>query len=256
MALESARRLEQCCQAGGLFHRQRGADRREDPAFLGLSAAASRRHLGRWQWLVPFDRRRPAILLEEQSVSDQSLYGRRRLAAPAMGHDRSGRQDGRQCHQDRLGQPLRHTLLRPVLDGRTGAVLRRDQQGRWQTFPMGAIPDGKGGTPTAQADELEDPGAIPAHLDDAVVQYLRHAWRAGQAQLRGICDQRTLYRNRVSRRPVHRHRQAPAQPRADHYLALLGGPMARRFRPGLWPRRSDRIRLLFQLRRDARVCPP
>src|SRR6202044_2259911 len=84
MALEPARRVEQCGPAGGLLHWQRGADRREDTPLLGLPAAPSRRNRGRRQRLVPFDRRRPDILLEKQSLPDQSLYRRGGLAAPAM----------------------------------------------------------------------------------------------------------------------------------------------------------------------------
>ena len=50
---------------------------RADSAFLGLSAAPSRRHRRRWQRLVPVDRWRFEILLEEQSLPDESLHGRR-----------------------------------------------------------------------------------------------------------------------------------------------------------------------------------
>ena len=125
-------------------------------------------------------------------------------------------------------------------------------KGAWQTFPMGTITDGKGGTPTLKLMSWKIP-----------VRYLR-IWMtessntcdthgaAGPAQLRGIRDQRTLYRNLVGGRPVHRHRQAPAEPAADHHLAFLGGPVARGLRPGLWQRRPDRIRFLLQLRGDAR----
>ena len=227
----------------GYFTGQRGTDRREDSPLLGVPASASRRHGGRWQRLVPLDRWRSEILLEEQSLPDQSLHRRGRFAASAMGHDRSGRQGGRQCHQDRLGRPLRQALLRAVLDGRTGALLRRDQQGRLADLPHGHDHRRQGRNSHAEAGELEDPGAIPAHLDDGIVQHLRHARRRGPAQLRGICDQRTLYRDRVRRRPVHRHRQAPAEPAADHHLALVGGSVARRFRPRLRKRatRSDSI---------------
>ena len=51
------------------------------------------------------------------------VHRRRRFAASAMGHDRFGRQGGRQRHQDRLGRSLRHALLRAVLDRRAGAIL-------------------------------------------------------------------------------------------------------------------------------------
>ena len=125
-------------------------------------------------------------------------------------------------------------------------------KGAWQTFPMGTIAGRQGRHAHAEADELDDSRALPAHLDDGIVQHLRHARRAGQAQLRGVRDQRTLHRHRLGRRPVHRHRQAPAQPAADHHLAFLGGSVARRDRPRLRTRRPDRTRFLLQLRRDAR----
>ena len=125
-------------------------------------------------------------------------------------------------------------------------------KGAWQTFPMGTIADGKGGTPTLKLMSWNIP-----------VRYLR-IWMtessntcdthgaAGQAQLRGIRDQRAVRRDRLRRRPVHRRRQAPAQPPADHHLAVLGGPVACGIRSRLRPGRSDRAGFLLQLRRDAR----
>ena len=85
-------------------------------------------------------------------------------------------------------------------------------KGAWQTFPMGTITDGKGGTPTLEAGELEDPGAVPAHLDDGIVQHLRHARRRRiQRNCVGYAINE-LYIGTVSgRRPVHRCRQAPAR---------------------------------------------
>ena len=121
VALESARHVEQRGQTGGLFHRQRGADQREDPTLLGIPAAASRRHDGRRQRLVAPDRWRPQVVLEEQSLPDQDIHRRRRFAAPAVGHDRPRRESRYQRHPDRLGRSLRQTLLRPVLDGRAGS---------------------------------------------------------------------------------------------------------------------------------------
>ena len=49
----------------------------------------------------------------------------------------------------------------------------------------------------AEADELDDSRAIPAHLDDGIVQHLRHARRRGQAQLPRVRHQRTVRRHRV-----------------------------------------------------------
>jgi hypothetical protein len=44
-------------------------------------------------------------------------------------------------------------------------------KGAWQTFPMGTITDGKGGTPTLKLVSWEDPGAVSSHLDDGIVQH-------------------------------------------------------------------------------------
>src|SRR5277367_4905335 len=84
MALERARHLEQRRQAGGLLHGQRGIGR-ADSTLLGLSASASRRDGGRRQRMVAADRWRSEVLLEEQSLSDERVHGRKRCVAPAMG---------------------------------------------------------------------------------------------------------------------------------------------------------------------------
>ena len=131
----------------------------------------------------------------------------------------------------------------------TGSTRAPGRPSRWA-----AIADGKGGTPTLKLMSWTIP-----------VRYLR-IWmtessntcdthgRAGQAQLRGIRDQRTLCRDRVGRWTVHRRRQASAEPAADHHVAVVGGSVARRVRSRLRPRRPDRFRLLLQQRRDARPC--
>ena len=83
-----------------------------------------------------------AFLLEDQPLPDQGLHRRGRRAAPAVGDDRSGRQDRCQRHQDRLGQPLRQALLRAVLDGRTASpsttasTKARGRRSRWARFSM------------------------------------------------------------------------------------------------------------------------
>ena len=102
-----------------------------------------------------------------------------------------GAKDEYQCHQDRLGESLRHAVLRAVLDGRKGTVLCRNQQRRLANFPHGHYYGRPGRNSHAEAGQLEDSRAIPAHLDDGILKYLRHAWVAGQAQLHGIRDQRS-----------------------------------------------------------------
>ncbi len=176
MALEFARHLEQRGQAGRLFYRQRRT-RRTHSALLGVSAAASRRNGGRRQRLVAADRREFAIVLEEQSVPHQSLHGRRRFAAPAVGHDRSGRQSGYQRDQDRVGRSLRQALLRAVLDRGTRTFLRRHQQRRLADVSHGHYRGWQRRHSHVEADELENPGAVPPHLDDGIVKHLRHARR-------------------------------------------------------------------------------
>src|SRR5512141_3231928 len=55
-----------------------------------------------------------------------------------------------------------------------------------------------------ETGELEDPGEVPADLDDGIVQHLRYARGAGQAELRGLRDRRTLHRDSRGRRAVYR----------------------------------------------------
>src|SRR5215472_1082260 len=98
--------MERSRETAGLLCWRRGADRRDDPAFVGSSASSPRLQPGGWKWLVTAHRRRPEFLLEEQSLPRESLYWRRRFAASAMGSDRSGQQDPSQRYADRLGRTL------------------------------------------------------------------------------------------------------------------------------------------------------
>src|SRR5690348_8971922 len=127
VALERCRQVEQYRKEGRIFYRERGT-RGGDPALVCVSTATSRFQPGRWKWLVPVDGWRHEIVLEEQSVPDKSFHGRGRRAPSAMGHDRSGRESGRQCDPDRLGQSLRPPLRRAILDRHAGAVLRRNHE--------------------------------------------------------------------------------------------------------------------------------
>jgi hypothetical protein len=110
---------------------------KQEGYFTGSAEPTNEKILHSWAYPLPhrgatlgdgngwsrLDRWRSEILLEEQSLSDQGLHRRDRCHASAVGHDRFGRQGGRQCRQDSLGQPLRQALLRAVLDGRTRAFL-------------------------------------------------------------------------------------------------------------------------------------
>ena len=127
----------------GLFHRQRHA-RGADPPLLRLSPAASRIHAQRRrrQRLFPPHRRRSEHLLEEQSLSDQTLHRRRRLGLSAMGDHGSGQQSRRQCHSHCLGRALRAPLPGAVLDRR-----RSDQTGH--QGHLGRVP-GRRRRPTAR----------------------------------------------------------------------------------------------------------
>ena len=140
--------------------------------------------------------------------------------------------------------------------GEQAAVLQRHQQGLLADLSHGRHRGRQGRHADPEADESDTTRALPSHLDDGVVEHLRYARRAGQAQLRGIRDQRTVRGYHLGRRPVQGCRQAPAQPAADHHVAIVGGPVARRVRPRLRKGRSDRVGLLLHLRRDARACPP
>src|SRR5215469_1500793 len=108
--------MERSRKTAGLLCWQRGAYRRDDPAFVGSAASPPRLQPGGRKWLVTAYGWRPEFLLEKQSLPHQSLYRRRRLQAPAMGGDRSGQQDPGQRHTDRMGRALRHALLGAILD--------------------------------------------------------------------------------------------------------------------------------------------
>ena len=132
----------------GYFVGSAEPQRRDDSPFLGVPAAASRLQPGRRKRLVAAHRWRPEVLLEEQSVSDQGLHWRGRLTASAMGDDRSGEQSAVNAIRIAWAEPYarRYSVqfwtgeLEPFYDGTT--------KGTWQTFPLGAITEGKGGTVT------------------------------------------------------------------------------------------------------------
>ena len=67
--------------------------------------------------------------------------------------------------------------------------------GVWQTFPHGAINSGKGGVETVHLSDQADSCQIPADSDDALVQHMRYARFLRPAQLRWLCDRRTLCGN-------------------------------------------------------------
>ena len=104
--------------------------------------------------------------------------------------------------------------LEPFYEGTT--------KGTWQTFPLGKHHRRKGRDGHAEAGFVDDSRALHPHLDDRVVQYLRHSRLRRQTQLRGIRDQRTLRRRALGRRLVQRLRHAFPQPRADRDVAFFG----------------------------------
>src|SRR5579884_2800597 len=106
LALESLREVEQYRKAGGLLRWRRRTGGRNSQ-LLGLSSAASRIQPWGWQRLVTSHRRRRAFLLEEQSLSDEGVHGRRRLASSTVGHDRPRHENRSQCDSHRLGRSLR-----------------------------------------------------------------------------------------------------------------------------------------------------
>ena len=113
----------------------------EDSSLLGVSAAASRLQSRRWQRLVPTHRRRSEVVLEEQSVSDQGLHRRRRLAASAVGDDRSGQRRSTSMRSALRGpNPTRSTTR--FSSGRaswspstTARPRARGKHFRWGTLP-------------------------------------------------------------------------------------------------------------------------
>ena len=62
-------------------------------------------------------------------------------------------------------------------------------KGSWQTFPKGLRRGWQRRNGDAEGGGLENSRAIPPHLDDEVLQHLRHPRFRGQAQLRRLCDQ-------------------------------------------------------------------
>ena len=222
-----AGQVEQRRKAGRLFRRQRRAHSGNDSQLVGLPAAASRLQPRRRQRMVAPHRRRSQFLLEKQSVPDQSLHRRRRLAASAVGDDRSRQQDRRQRHPHRLGQSLREAIFRAILDRRTRALLRRHHQRHVANISAGQHHRRQRRHGHAQACRLDDSRALHPHLDDRILQHLRHSRLRRQAQLRGLRHQRTLCRSALRRRRVQRLRHAFSQPRSDRHLAVVGRSLAR-----------------------------
>ena len=123
-------------------------------------------------------------------------------------------------------EPYATALLGAVLDGRARAFLRGNDEGHVADVSLGHSHRRQGRDGHAEAGFVDDSGAIHPHLDDGVVQYLRHSWLRRQAQLRGICDQRTLCGSALGRWRVQRLRHAFSQPGADCDLAFFGGSVA------------------------------
>ena len=72
-------------------------------------------------------------------------------------------------------EPYARELRGPVLDRRTGALLRRHDQGHLADVPAGQRHGRQGRHGHPEAGLLDDSRALPPHLDDGVVQHLRHA---------------------------------------------------------------------------------
>ena len=132
----------------GYFTGSAGADRREDPPLLGLPAAPSRRHSGRWQRLVPPDRWRSEILLEEQSVSDQAYTGEADSLHPQWVMIDLGAKVDVNAIKIAWADPYAKRYYVQFWTGELEPFYDGINKGAWQTFPMGTITDGKGGTPT------------------------------------------------------------------------------------------------------------
>jgi hypothetical protein len=84
------------------------------------------------------------------------------------------------------GDALREEISGAVLDGR-----RSDQgvtRGVWQTFPKGAISEGKRVGANDPAECGSDGRAVRAYLDDGIVEHMRCRWSERSTQLRGLCD--------------------------------------------------------------------
>ena len=107
----------------------------------------------------------------------KAYHRRGRLAASAVGHDRPGRQGGRQCHPDRLGRPYAKRYYVQFWTGEQEPFYDGINKGAWQTFPMGTHRRRQRRDSHAEADELDHPRAIPPHLDDGILQHLRYPRR-------------------------------------------------------------------------------
>jgi hypothetical protein len=138
--------------------------------------AAQRPYAQRWRWLLTADGWRHEHVLEERSVPCEGLHGRGRRSAPAMGRRRFGQHSANQCDSNRLGQPIRPALLGAILDGRGPNPLRNE--GSLVDFPFRRSNERRWGPGHSPAFELSYPCAICAHLDDRIVEHMRHS-RAG-----------------------------------------------------------------------------
>src|SRR3974377_2360344 len=152
--------------------------------------------------MVSSDGRRPKFLLEKQSLLDPGLYRGRRRAASSVGDDRFGEEGRYQRHPNRLGESVCQALLSAFL-GRGGrAFLRGNQRRNLASISHGFSHKRQGRNANAATRQLEYARALSAHLDDGIIKHLRHPWFSGQTQLRGICNQRSVYRTLVGRRAI------------------------------------------------------
>ncbi len=105
------------------------------------------------------------------------------------------------AHAHRLGRALRPPLCGAVLDRRRSH--QTGHKGTWVAFPGGAVENG-GADCGNQALGRPDAGALYSHLDDRILQHLRHSWFRRSAQLRRLRHSRALPRNRFCGRKVSR----------------------------------------------------
>lgn len=204
MALESHWRLERFGSPERILHRQRHPHG-ISAQLLRLRASASRLDRKRrlLRQVFASHRRRRSNLLEKQSLSHEKIHRRRRLAPSSMGHPgfRRTRQTANRRHSHRLGKSIRAKIRRPVLDRQRRH--EKTDQGRLDFLSRGRSRERKRWNRHAEAFRCPREDALPAHLDDRILQHLRHARQRRSSQLRRLRRKRNLRGQLHFRQRIH-----------------------------------------------------
>ena len=145
--------------------------------------------------VFPHHRWRPRELLEEQSVPDREIYRRAGQPASAVGGHRLFHSPGYQRHPDSMGESLCHTNMSSNIgsEKKMPSPSQSPESGVNVSLrarvKMAMAKVSCSGSPIIPISD-----AIPAYLDDALFQYLRHSRQTGPAKLRWATPLRKFMR--------------------------------------------------------------